>query len=129
MMIEGAERFGLAQLYQLRGRVGRSAYQSYCFLFADVWSEKIRERLQALLKTKNGFELAELDLKMRGAGEIYGTKQSGFPELKIATLFDYEIIQRGSVAAEKILDQDPELLRHPLLKKKIETMTRAVHLE
>ncbi len=130
MLIEGAERFGLAQLWQLKGRVGRSEYQSYCFLFSESYSEKARERLKALLLAKNGFELAEKDLEMRGPGEIFGTQQSGYLEyLKIAKLSDTLIIQQSQEAAKKILSLDPVLKNFPLLSKKIKEITKVTHLE
>lgn len=96
MMIEGADRFGLAALHQLRGRVGRGDKQSYCLLFTDNTSEKATDRLSALTKTHSGFELAELDFKLRGAGDILGTKQSGFGNLKIADWSDTKLIKLAS---------------------------------
>lgn len=93
MLIEAADRFGLAQLHQLRGRVGRGEKESYCLLFTDNDSDKVTNRLTALTKTSSGFELAELDLKLRGAGDVLGTKQSGFGNLKIADWSQTEIIK------------------------------------
>jgi ATP-dependent DNA helicase RecG len=130
MLIEGAERFGLAQLYQLRGRVGRSHYQSHCFLFAENQSKKVEQRLKALLTVKNGFELAEKDLELRGPGQIYGTTQSGYLDsLKIARLTDYKIIQETQEWVKKIIDQDPELKKFPLLRGKISQFFKTIHLE
>lgn len=130
MMIEGAERFGLAQLYQLRGRVGRSTYQSYCFLFAENPSPRTYQRLKALLEAKNGFELAEKDLEMRGPGELFGTEQAGYlASLKIAKLSDSQIIKEAQETAIDILISDPELKNYPLLKKKVRQITRVTHLE
>ncbi|MBU4511982.1 ATP-dependent DNA helicase RecG [Patescibacteria group bacterium] len=130
MMIEGADRFGLAQLHQFRGRVGRSDHQSYCFLFTESASLKTKKRLDALIQAKNGFELAEKDLEIRGPGEIYGTNQSGFlSSLKIAKLTDYDIIKQAREQAEKIIKKNPELLQYPGLKEKVENFEQSVHLE
>jgi len=129
MMIEGAERFGLAQLHQFRGRVGRGEHQSYCLLFTENKSEKTRSRLLSLLGAKNGFELAEMDLKLRGAGEVYGTRQSGFADFRIATLYDYEIMKQAAEASEIILDKDSSLESFPLLKQKIDETRLSVHFE
>lgn len=132
MMIEGAERFGLAQLHQFRGRVGRGEKQSYCFLFPQADNEnnqKSQERLEALVKHQDGFLLAKEDLKLRGAGEIYGTIQSGYPELKIASLFDYEVIKQAQEEAKILIDQDPELKHYPLIKQKLKSSNEPIHLE
>jgi ATP-dependent DNA helicase RecG len=102
MMIEGAERFGLAQLHQFRGRVGRSDHQSYCLLFPTD-EKQARERLATFAKNHDGFKLAEEDLKMRGPGEVYGTAQKGFPEFKIADLNDYILIKETKEAAEQVI--------------------------
>lgn len=102
MVIEGAERFGLAQLHQLRGRVGRGQKKSYCLLFTESASEKAGSRLNAMTKSISGFELAELDLRLRGPGEIFGTAQSGFPELRVATWNDIELMKKAKEAAEKV---------------------------
>jgi ATP-dependent DNA helicase RecG len=128
MMIEGADRFGLSQLHQFRGRVGRSEHQSYCFLFTENDNPRTLERLRALEENHDGFELAKIDLKFRGPGEVYGLEQKGFPELKSASIFDYELMQVASDEAEKIISEDPELANHPLLKEKIGT-TEEAHLE
>lgn len=104
MLIEAAERFGLAQLHQLRGRIGRGEKKSYCLLFAETKSQKVQTRLNALKKTMSGFELAELDLKLRGPGEIFGTKQHGFPELKIASWQNTELIKITKNLAEEVLN-------------------------
>jgi ATP-dependent DNA helicase RecG len=129
MMIEGADRFGLAQLHQFRGRVGRGENQSYCFLFSDNANEKILKRLRALVDCYDGFSLARMDLKLRGAGEIYGTMQKGFPDLKIASLFDYELMKQAQDEAIKIITTDENLKNHPILKKKLEKLEKTAHLE
>ena len=116
MMIEGAERFGLAQLHQLRGRVGRGVKESYCLLFTEVINGKPFQRLKALEKLHIGMELAELDLKMRGPGEIYGTAQHGFFNLKVASFTDLPLIEKTKRAAEEIL---PSLDKYPLLQAKV----------
>jgi ATP-dependent DNA helicase RecG len=104
MMIEGADRFGLAQLHQLRGRVGRSDKKAYCLLFSESRSKKVSKRLSALQKESSGFALAEIDLRMRGPGEIFGVKQHGFPELKVASWQDIDLIKRTRIIAEEIID-------------------------
>jgi len=116
MMIEGAERFGLAQLHQLRGRVGRSDRPSYCLLFTEHYGETTLKRLKALEKINIGMKLAELDLEMRGPGEIYGTRQHGFLELKVASFSDLPLIEQTKKAAEEIL---PKIYRYPLLQEKL----------
>jgi ATP-dependent DNA helicase RecG len=127
MMIEGAERFGLAQLHQFRGRVGRSTHQSYCFLFSDDPSAPLNPRLIALTKSANGFELAEQDLQIRGSGDLYGTTQSGYG-FKIATLSDFAMVERSKEHAKKLLDLDPALNNYPLIRGKIAKQA-LVHLE
>jgi ATP-dependent DNA helicase RecG len=117
IVIEAAERFGLAQLHQLRGRVGRGDKQSYCLLFTESQSPQTRNRLSAMETTYMGSELAELDLKLRGPGEIYGTLQSGQSMLKIASFSDFPLIEKAKKAAEQIF---PELEKHPLLLEKLQ---------
>lgn len=102
MLVEGAERFGLAGLHQLRGRVGRGEKKSYCLLFTESKSQMVQTRLIAMTKSMSGFELAELDLKLRGPGEMFGTKQHGFPELKIAKWDDLELLRSSKQVAEDI---------------------------
>ena len=129
MMIEGADRFGLAQLHQFRGRVGRSDHQSYCFLFTESDSPKTLKRLQALVDNNDGFALAKMDLKFRGPGEVYGTMQKGFPELKIASLFDYELMKSAKSEAEKLIKKDENLSNYLELKEKLGEWEKKVHLE
>lgn len=119
MLIEGSERFGLAQLHQFRGRVGRGEHQSYCFLFTGNLSEEGSTRMKAMEQHSSGFKLAEIDLELRGPGEIYGVRQSGIPDLKMASLTDSKTIEKARKAAEQIIDKDPELKKHPLLAEKI----------
>ena len=110
ILIEGANRFGLAQLHQLRGRVGRGGGESYCLLIPDQENTAENERLKAMVDTYDGFKLAELDMKLRGPGEFLGTKQSGFAAtLRMASLTDVELIEKASHFAKRIVDQDPEL--------------------
>ena len=112
MLIEGAERFGLSQLHQFRGRVGRSDLQSYCLLFSseeDLQPEAI-SRLQAMVETSNGFELAEVDLELRGEGEVWGTSQSGYASsLRAARVTDRALLLEARNLAEKIVRSDPDL--------------------
>ena len=129
MLIEGADRFGLSQLHQFRGRVGRSIYQSYCFLSSDSNSDKVKERLEAMEKYNNGFDLSKIDLEMRGPGEFYGTDQKGFPELKVATLFDYKLISLARIEASKIIETSPDLKKYPILAKNIKDFEQNIHLE
>ena len=110
MIIENAERFGLAQLHQLRGRVGRGEYASYCILKYNSLSDVTRQRMETMTKTNNGFEVAEKDLELRGSGEFFGTKQHGLPEFKIANLFqDMEELREVQALAISIIQKDPRL--------------------
>lgn len=129
MMIENAERFGLAQIHQFRGRVGRGRHQSYCFLFTESESEETWKRLRAAQESANGFILAEKDLEIRGPGEIYGVRQSGMPDLKIASLTDLIMIKRTRKAAEEILKKDSELKSYPALSEKLKEFETNIHLE
>ena len=109
MLIEGADRFGLAQLHQFRGRVGRGEHDSYCLLVSDSSSPKAQERLQAVEATNDGFLLAQKDLELRGPGEFLGTRQSGFPDLKLASVTDLRLIEVAREAARRFFETDPEL--------------------
>lgn len=129
MMIEGAERFGLSQLHQFRGRVGRSRFKSYCFLFTNSWQEETRTRLKVMATTNDGFKIAEADLRLRGPGEIYGQRQHGIADLRFASLFDYKLIQEAKNEAEKIISIDPELKSHPLLLDRLKMFENETHLE
>jgi ATP-dependent DNA helicase RecG len=121
MLVEGANRFGLAQLHQFRGRVGRGEAPSYCLLVSDSPSGAGDERLAIMEKTYNGFELAEADLRMRGPGEYHGTRQSGLPDLKMARFSNLEILEQAREAAKVILRDDPRLAapEHRLLRQKV----------
>jgi ATP-dependent DNA helicase RecG len=110
MVIENAERFGLSQLHQLRGRVGRSGHQSYCILFNDSKSDIAMERMKVMTGTHDGFVISEKDLELRGPGDFFGTRQHGIPELKIANLYrDIEILKKAQEAAELIISGDRAL--------------------
>jgi ATP-dependent DNA helicase RecG len=122
MIIEHAERFGLSQLHQLRGRVGRSDVQSYCFLIAYKISmdSPAYQRLQILCETNDGFRIAEEDLKLRGPGEFLGTKQSGYLEFRGADIVkDYSILLQAREEAFKLIEKDPELKNYPILKEEL----------
>jgi ATP-dependent DNA helicase RecG len=108
MVIEQAERFGLAQLHQLRGRVGRGAHQSYCVLVTSKLGDAGRERIRTMVDTSDGFQIAEMDLKLRGPGEFFGTKQSGLPALRIANLIrDHEILEIARGEAQQFVQHAP----------------------
>ena len=124
MVVEDAERFGLAQLHQLRGRVGRGEHASYCALISRTEIPDVRERLEILAGTNDGFVLAEKDLELRGPGDFFGTRQSGLPNLRIAHLTDIETIAAARQAALKLLAADPMLARHPLLQRQVERFWR-----
>jgi ATP-dependent DNA helicase RecG len=109
MMIEGANRFGLSQLHQFRGRVGRGQYNSYCLLIADSSDAISDERLEAIVSTQDGFKLAEKDLEIRGPGEFFGTRQSGEPELKLVNIRDRDLLLIAREQAESIFERDPQL--------------------
>jgi ATP-dependent DNA helicase RecG len=111
MLVEGADRFGLAQLHQFRGRVRRSSEQAYCLLLSENPSEEAQERLHIMETTHDGFELAEEDLRLRGPGEYFGTRQSGLPDLKVARLTDVALIEQARAEATRMLEDDPDLRR------------------
>lgn len=122
IVIEGAERFGLSQLHQFRGRVGRGSHQSFCILISDKENETTKQRLEAMEQTTDGFKLAEIDLQLRGPGEFFGTRQSGTPDLKVAQLADTRLLHSARSEAENILKEDAQLARpeHALLKQKVD---------
>ena len=129
MIIEGAERFGLAQLHQFRGRIGRSGDKAYCFLFYNSNSQKSKARLRALVKIQNGLELAERDLKIRGPGQFLGTKQWGLPDIAMNALDDLSLVEQARQEARKILENDPELKKNPILKRRVKKFQEKTHLE
>jgi len=129
MVIEGADRFGLAQLHQLRGRVGRSIWQSYCFLLTDSPGQRTRQRLKAILKAEDGFELSQKDLDIRGPGEFSGKRQWGIPDLAMDSLKDFALVEKVKASAKEILEKGPSLKKYPLLREKLEEFERKIHLE
>jgi len=129
MMIEGAERFGLSQLHQFRGRVGRSDMQSYCFLFTTEPDQLNRRRLKALVESDNGFKLAEKDLEIRGPGSLYGNQQWGIPDMAMQGLTNIFLVEKTRAAAKEILEKDPELKKYPELKERLKQFQTKIHFE
>ena len=129
IVIMGAERFGLAQLHQLRGRVGRSDFQSFCYLMPDAFTTNAQQRLLALTRIHDGFALAEKDLELRGAGNVFGDAQSGFPDFKLATPADVPLMKKARDWSARMLRQDPQFLSHPLIRKHVRRSLDRVHLE
>ncbi len=122
MIVENAERFGLSQLHQLRGRVGRGKHESFCVLMTASRSDTARERLRALCATNDGFQIAEEDLRLRGPGDFFGKRQHGLPQLKVADFAaDMELLKEARAAAEELIAADPDLKKpaHRLLKRKV----------
>lgn len=110
MLIENAERFGLSQLHQLRGRVGRGGDKSYCVMISDSKNNVTNQRLKVMVNSQSGFEISEKDLLLRGPGDFFGTRQHGLPEMKIANLYkDMEILKQVQEAAQNLLSEDPNL--------------------
>ena len=133
MVIDHADRFGLAQLHQLRGRVGRGAAASYCVLINDSSNLLARQRLEVLVRSNDGFEIAEIDLRLRGPGQVLGTKQSGLPDLALASLADDgSVLEEARNEAQRLLRDDPSLTRHSLLRQLLEAqwqrLSGAAHL-
>jgi len=129
MMIESAERFGLAQLHQFRGRVGRSEHQSHCLLLSSTSDKSINQRLKALVECDDGFELAEKDMKIRGPGEFFGVKQSGMPDLAMASLANIDLIKKARTEARLLLKEDPSLKNYSLLRERLESFQKLTHFE
>ncbi len=132
MLIENAERFGLAQLHQLRGRVGRGSEKSYCILVSDSKTKVAKERLNTMVKSEDGFEISEMDLKLRGPGEFFGLRQHGLPELKIANLSrDMPILKEAQTAVAELMERDRALTaeEHQPLKHQIEGYLEGKNLE
>lgn len=129
IIIEGAERFGLSQLHQLRGRVLRGTHQSYCFAVTESKSEKTRDRLKALTTAKNGFELSEYDLQFRGSGELYGGKQSGLSDLGMEAIKNLKLVEAARDEARHLIDKDADLGQHRLIKERIAKLDQSLHME
>lgn len=129
IIIEGAERFGLSQLHQLRGRVIRGTHQPYCFAVTESKSDRTKERLKALSTAKNGFELSEYDLQFRGSGELYGGKQSGLSDLGMEAIKNIKLVEAARSEAGKLVERDPELKKHPLILKRTGIVGQSLHME
>ena len=129
IIIEGAERFGLSQLHQLRGRVIRSNDQAYCYVFADTKTQKTLDRLNALKTAKNGFELSELDLQLRGAGELDGKKQWGVSDVGMEAIKNIKMVEAARTKAQVLIEKDIEFKKYPLLEKRLAKFTTQVHFE
>ena len=120
MVIENAERFGLSQLHQLRGRVGRGRHQSYCILISDNKNEETRQRLKVMTKTADGFKIAEEDLRLRGPGDFFGQRQHGLPGLRVADIgCDTQLLREAQQAAEALMVRDPNLTNYPATARRV----------
>jgi ATP-dependent DNA helicase RecG len=129
MVIEDSERFGLSQLHQFRGRVGRSEHQSYCFLFTGSSASKPKDRLKALVKYSSGFDIAEKDFELRGPGEFLGTRQSGIPDIAMKHIANVRLVEIARDYAESTLQESHDLARYPLLRKELGKFQQDIHLE
>ena len=132
MMVENAERFGLAQLHQLRGRVGRGEHQSYCIFMSGSRTKETKKRLEILNKSNDGFYIANEDLKLRGPGDLFGIRQSGLMDFRIGDVFqDADVLKMANDAANMILDEDPamEMEKHRRLKEHLEEYCASTDLE
>jgi len=129
IIIEGAERFGLSQLHQLRGRVIRSNHQAYCYVFAESKSQKTKERLKALTTARNGFELAEFDLAQRGAGELYGRKQWGISDLAMEAIQNIKMVEAARTEATRIVEGNPDFSNYPLIVDYLKNQSQNIHFE
>lgn len=129
IVIEGAERFGLAQLHQLRGRVIRSTHQAYCYLINESKGTTSRERLRAIATARNGFELAEKDLTLRGAGELYGGRQWGVSDIGMEAIKNIKMVEAARIEARHIVETDPTLSKYPELKTRAEARAESLHFE
>lgn len=129
MLIMGTESFGLAQLHQFRGRVGRGQYQSYCFLYTESNSKTVRERLNAMVNCHDGFQLAEIDLKLRGPGEMFGRNQSGFPDLAMTALKDTKMLKNIQNEAKLLFATNPDFKKYPLFLQKYKEFVEKLHME
>jgi ATP-dependent DNA helicase RecG len=129
IIIEGAERFGLSQLHQLRGRVIRSNHQAYCFVFTESHGSKTRDRMKALVTAKNGFELAEFDLAQRGAGELWGNKQWGVSDLAMEAIKNIKMVEAARTEAIRIIEEDFEMKKYPEIKTYFDSTLSRIHFE
>ncbi|HEY4488891.1 MAG TPA: DNA helicase RecG, partial [Candidatus Paceibacterota bacterium] len=129
ILIEGAERFGLAQLHQLRGRVIRSNHQAYCFVLPESYGPATKDRLKALTTAKDGFELAEYDLALRGAGELAGNRQWGVSDIAMEAIKNLKLVEAAREESAKLIERDPELKKYPALRAIVEEKTKKLYME
>jgi ATP-dependent DNA helicase RecG len=129
ILIEGAERFGLAQLHQLRGRVIRSNNQAYCFVLPESYGPATKDRLKALTTAKDGFELAEYDLALRGAGELVGGRQWGISDIAMEAIKNMRLVEAARAEAARLIKEDPDLTHYPLLRDIVMRSDERLHME